>query len=258
MSDERPRAGGEGRGTEEAAGPAGGPLHLLLEVQELDLELEQLAYRRRGLGERAAVRDLEARLRALDERATTVGQSFEALTSRQSELEAQITSCSSRIASIEARLNEVGGAYRDLQAMSGEIESLAAHRRELEDAELEVMEQLEPVEKELEDIRAEQASLMEEHRALLAALRAAEEEIDAETAGIRERRERLALGLPDALAADYERLRQRLGGVGAARLVHGACGGCHLQLPSSERERLSQRGAGDVVHCEQCGRILVA
>ncbi|HLI44210.1 MAG TPA: C4-type zinc ribbon domain-containing protein [Acidimicrobiales bacterium] len=254
MSDDRPRADGEGRGAEQA----GGPLHLLLEVQELDLELEQLAYRRRELGERGAVRDLEARLGALEQRAAAAGKSFEDLTSRQGELEAQITSCSSRIAAIEARLTEGGGGYRDLQAMSGEIDSLAGHRRELEDAEIEVMEQLEPVEKELESIRAEQASLAAEHGASLTALRAAEQEIDAVMTELRERRERLAAGLPAALAADYERLRLRLGGVGAARLVHGACSGCHLQLPSSERERLSHRGAGDVVHCEQCGRILVA
>jgi predicted nucleic acid-binding Zn-ribbon protein len=258
MSDERPRADGEGQGTEEAVGAAASPLRLLLEVQELDLELEQLAYRRRELGQRKAVRDLEARLGALDQRAVAAGRAFKDLSSRQSELEAQITSCSSRIAAIEARLTEGGGGYRDLQAMSGEIDSLAGHRSELEDAEIEVMEQLEPVEKELEAIRAEQASLAAEHGASLAALRAAEEEIDAEAAEIRERRDRLASGLPGALAADYERLRQRLGGVGAARLVHGACSGCHLQLPSSERERLLHRDAGDVVHCEQCGRILVA
>ena len=61
------------------------------------------------------------------------------------------------------------------------------------------------------------------------------------------------------LAADeYERLRARLGGIGAAHVVHGACSGCNLALSSTELDHLRHAASGTISHCEQCGRILVA
>ncbi|MHB8671421.1 MAG: zinc ribbon domain-containing protein, partial [Acidimicrobiales bacterium] len=66
-----------------------------------------------------------------------------------------------------------------------------------------------------------------------------------------------AHGIPAALIERYEALRARLDGVGAARLVHGTCSGCHLALPATELDRLRRQPPDAVVFCEQCGRILV-
>ena len=66
-----------------------------------------------------------------------------------------------------------------------------------------------------------------------------------------------ARGLPDDLAERYEFLRSRLGGVGAARLVGDRCGGCHLNLPSVEIERIRRLPADEFATCPQCDRILV-
>lgn len=251
----------------EAAGVAGvpelppddaAPLRLLLEVQEVDLALDQLEYRRRELPERKAADALETQQQVLDDRMRQVASTFDSLTIRQNEIDGHVGSYSSRISAIEGRLRQGGGDYREVQAMSGEIESLERQRRELEERELEVMEQLEPVEQELEVLAGERAALESAQEAAADALRAAEQAIDAETAHVRARRRELASGLPESLAADYDRLRGRLGGIGAARLVQGTCSGCHLRLASSERDRLLHAAAGAVVHCDQCGRILVA
>jgi predicted nucleic acid-binding Zn-ribbon protein len=52
-------------------------------------------------------------------------------------------------------------------------------------------------------------------------------------------------------------LRGRLGGIGAARLVGSRCDGCQLTLAAAEVERVKRADPGTVVHCEECGRILV-
>ncbi|WP_457817301.1 zinc ribbon domain-containing protein, partial [Staphylococcus aureus] len=54
------------------------------------------------------------------------------------------------------------------------------------------------------------------------------------------RAQRAASGgvVPADLLADYDRLRVRGGGIGAARLVGAQCGGCHLTLPSMELDRV--------------------
>ena len=233
------------------------PLALLLDVQQRDLLIDQVTYRRRELHERKALAEIDVRIQALEARGATVRSESSHLGGRQADIESQVVTYTDRIAVIENRLRQ-GGAYREVQAMSEETGSLARHRRELEDKELEVMELLEPVEQELEAIEGELSVLAGEREGAAAALAAAEAALDSELEKVHAERDTLATGLPIDLAATYERLRQRLGGIGAAKLVEGACGGCHLHLPTGERERLLHSAPGEVVYCDQCGRILVA
>ena len=70
-------------------------------------------------------------------------------------------------------------------------------------------------------------------------------------------RQAAAAGIPDELLSEYDRLRKKLGGVGAARLANGSCTGCHLALPATELDRIRHQAPDAVAHCDQCGRILV-
>ncbi|MHB8243927.1 MAG: zinc ribbon domain-containing protein [Acidimicrobiales bacterium] len=234
-----------------------GALRLLLQVQQRDVLLDQLAYRRRSLEDRKTIADLESRIRALQSRSRESQAQRAELSGRQDQIEAQIAGINSRIAAIEARLRQ-GGAYREVQAMSAEADSLSHRRSDLEDQELEIMEQLDPVQEQLEAIESELAVLDGSRGAAIEALQEAERVLDSELAEVAATRRDLAAGLPSDLAATYERLRERLGGIGAAKLVDGACSGCHLQLPTSERDRIVHLAADQVSFCEQCGRILVA
>jgi predicted nucleic acid-binding Zn-ribbon protein len=252
------QAGSAGTGeTVTEVGESDQPLELLLAVQRHDLLLDQLAYRRRGLTERQEVGDIDRESGALAIRQADTRSQLSELESRQVAIESQVKAYSSRIAAIEARLTQ-GGAFREMQAMNDEARSLERHRSALEDTELEVMEAIEPIEREVNTLEAELGALRARRAVVEAALGEAERQLDAEAADVRREREQLAARLPSALAADYERLRGRLGGIGAARLADGACGGCHLKLPSSERDRLVHATRGEVFHCDQCGRILVA
>jgi predicted nucleic acid-binding Zn-ribbon protein len=55
----------------------------------------------------------------------------------------------------------------------------------------------------------------------------------------------------------YDRLRAKNGGVGAAALAHGRCGGCSLELNAADLRDIVAAAADDVIRCEECGRILV-
>src|SRR5438445_123736 len=85
----------------------------------------------------------------------------------------------------------------------------------------------------------------------------ATEAIDAELAGELDARAIAAKAVPPDLLEQYERLRARLGGIGAARLVGNSCGGCHLTLPATELDRIRHLPPDAVALCDQCGRILV-
>ena len=233
-------------------------LTLLLELQEADLALDRLAYRRRELAERLAVSELSSRLAELVARVSEAQDQRDKLASQQLTLDQRSEAVGGRIATIEQRLRSGrAGSYRDEQAMGEEVASLAHLRREIEDQELEVMEALEPLDQELAGLQDSYASVAEELALAREQLAMATAAIDDEAAVVRVTREQLAARVAPELAASYERLRTKLGGIGAAHLVGGACSGCHLQLPAGELHRLRQATPDTVVHCDQCGRILV-
>jgi uncharacterized protein len=234
------------------------PLRLLLDVQAHDLALDRLAYRLRELPEHAQLSELSRR-RALLERRLAEGEARQSeLAKAQRELEEHTEALLSRISAIDARLRSGAAAsFRDQEVMAAETDSLDRQRRDTEDHELEVMEQLEPVEKELSVVREEMARVDSERADLSAAAGDTAMAIESERQAVVAERTPLAAALPPALAATYERLRSKLGGIGAAKLVDGFCDGCHLRLPSLERDLIVHSPSGTIFYCDQCGRILV-
>jgi uncharacterized protein len=230
----------------------------LLVVQGHDTALDQLRHRLATLPERSALEQVRARMAVASSRARESGVERDALGARQAELEAQIDAARARRSELEKRM--FGGqvmAARDLQAMDEEVRHLARRIAELEDREIEVMEALEPVDSELESLSADRDAAEQEASALSDALDRLESEIDGEI--VREQAARLEAleGIPPDLLVRYERLREKLGGTGAARLAGDSCGGCHLVLPSMEVDRIRRAPADELITCEQCGRILV-
>lgn len=234
------------------------PLDVLLEVQGRDTTLDQLAHRRATLPARADLLAVEGRLADIDDRRARTEADRRALSERQARLEGDIAAVARRIHEVEGRMysGEVS-ASRELMAMSEEVESLNRRRRELEEMAFEAMAAGEPVDAELARLAAEREATEADAVRLRAVIAEAEAEIDAEMATERDARAALAAKLPDELVQRYERLRGRLGGVGAARLEHGSCTGCHLALPAVELDHIRRAPPEVIITCEQCGRILV-
>jgi uncharacterized protein len=232
-------------------------LHLL-QVQNHDTLVDQLVHRRATLGKRAELAAVENRLASLEARRKEVGAVRDDLGARQASLEEHINS--SRVRSKELERRMFGGqvtAPRELQVMDEEVRHLARHVSGLEDRELEVMEELEPLDAELAEIDAQIDQLRSGAGELRSSISEQEVGIDAELQHERSERAAAAANVPADLLSRYEQLRKKLGGTGAARLVGGSCGGCHLQLPAMELDRVHKAPPDAVIYCDQCGRILV-
>ncbi|MCW2756330.1 MAG: hypothetical protein JWO46_76 [Nocardioidaceae bacterium] len=144
-----------------------------------------------------------------------------------------------------------------LERMSQELESLERRITTLEDEELEVMEQLEEAQNALDAVTTDIAALEETISALTAGQGDKAAELDADLTAVRRDRAAAVDGLPADLLALYEKLRVQKNGVGAALLRARECGGCRLQLDSSDLARIAKAPADDVIRCEECNRILV-
>jgi predicted nucleic acid-binding Zn-ribbon protein len=92
---------------------------------------------------------------------------------------------------------------------------------------------------------------------LEASRHAALKELDEQRAGIADQRAVVAAELPEALLAQYQRLREHNGGIGAAALVGKRCMGCRRELAPSDLNAIKAAPPDAVLRCEECGRILV-
>ncbi len=244
-----------GPGVPDASMP---PLGRLLEVQDHDTVIDQLRHRQSTLPERAELANVDRALGALEGRTKELRLQRDDLGGRQAALEHQIDASRTRRETIEKRL--FGGqvvASRELQAMNEEVKHLARHISELEDREIEVMEALEPLDRELQAGDVTRSTLDNDGARLRTIIATTEQGLEAEIAHENQARAGAASRVSDDLLARYEKLRSKLGGTGAARLVGGSCSGCHLALSSMELDRVRKAPPDAVITCEQCGRILV-
>jgi hypothetical protein len=234
------------------------PYDTLLQVQDHDTSLDQLRHRLEAMPERAALQAVRERQTALATAVAEVQARVDELAGRQGELEERIAASAARRHSLEERMRSGAvTASKDLQAMDHEVGQLAERQRGLEDEELVLMEEQEPLDIELALHRATAVELEADATRLSAEVAASEVDLRA-AIGVEEAvRAEVAAGLPAELAERYERLRTHLGGVGAARLVGDRCEGCHLTLPSMELERIHHLPADSLATCPQCDRILV-
>lgn len=230
----------------------------LLAVQERDTHTDQLSHRAEHLPERARLLALEARIAALDEQTATVRDRRGELARSQQRLENEVASLTARADQAEKQL--YSGAVsnpRELQAFQDDVASIRRRISQLEDDELEILELAEPVDAELAELGAERERLAAEQARVVAELAEAEAGITAELDAVRAERAELAAAVDAALWSEYDALRSQLGGVAIARLVGSTCQGCHLALSAVEVDRIRKLGVDEIVHCEECGRLLV-
>jgi hypothetical protein len=234
------------------------PFAALLALQDADLAHDRLTHQLEHHPIAARLRELTVQRTLLSNQAAGLNLAASTGRERQRLLEAEIGAGDARVQAIEARLRSgASGSFRDQGAMVGEIDSLRSRKLELEDEELVVMEELEPLDADLERIAKDDARLAEEASHLESELRTATADLERDRGLIEAGRGTRAAAVAPELLAEYERLRVRLGGIGAARVVRGACSGCNLALPATELDHLRHAAAGTISHCEQCGRILV-
>jgi uncharacterized protein len=230
----------------------------LLAVQGEDSAVDALAHRRTTLPLRETLANHERALAQIARREVDITAERAQHEARLTQLANEVSEIVGRATRIDERLRGGGAAsFRDEEAMATEMGNLDHLRRDLDDEQLVIMEAIEPLEAELASLADTHSAEQAEIEGAKRSLAVAEAEIDGEIAQLRERRNGLAASVPAALLADYERLRARLGGVGIARVVGGLCEGCHLTISATQFDHLRHAKEDEVIHCEQCGRILV-
>jgi predicted nucleic acid-binding Zn-ribbon protein len=229
----------------------------LLDLQAIDIALTQLAHRRRSLPEHAELESLARELSALEDERVRAQVAVDDLDRDIARLEKDVEQVRVRKDRDQARLTTGTGPARELEALQHELATLTRRQNELEDAELELMEQREAAQEVLNGIeqrlmvsRDKRAETERRRDAALAEI-TQDEQFRART------RQPLVADLPDDLIVLYDKVREASGGLGAALLTGGRCGGCRLDLSGADRARIRAAAPDEVVRCEECRRIMI-
>lgn len=230
----------------------------LLDLQEADTHLDQIAHRRANLSEVVRLREIELALVQL--RTLIVAAETEASDRERDVRKAEndVEQVRMRAAKDQQMLDSGSISNpKQLEDLTHEVASLQRRQSALEDDELLLMEQMEDARNALATHQGERARLDVELVAAREALAAVEGELADEEQRAKQRRAQVAGEIPADLLRTYEKIRTESGGVGAAMLQHGRCGGCRLQINPNELARIKAAPSNEVLRCEECRRIMV-
>jgi predicted nucleic acid-binding Zn-ribbon protein len=224
---------------------------------QLLLEHQRLVERERGLRdniERANSRlELDPEIVEREETLTEARAVQEATAAKVRESDHEREAHRSRLRTREKEL--MSGRIRspsELLQMSDEVKHMKERFAEEEDAEMKLMEDADAAEEavreatnQLELARKQSASEEPELRSEL-------ETWSTELAEVESERDAVWEQAPPAAQAAYSRMRMK---PAVAQVINNQCSACHVTVTSSGMQLL--RKGDDLVHCENCGRILV-
>lgn len=233
-------------------------LAVLLALQEHDTRLVQLRYRSAHLPEDVEIAALATKRAARQTGVVATRSAVADLDKQQASLEEKIHEVDTKITAASKTL--YGGTVsssRELQALEADIASLTKHRTDLEDHELELLIEREPLDAQIAEVDASNAACDAETDALRAKAVEERRRIADDVAETSAARAVVAETVPPSTLAVYEAAKNANRGVGVARLEHGTCMACRLKLSAVDLDRIRMQAPGTVARCDQCGAILV-
>jgi predicted nucleic acid-binding Zn-ribbon protein len=227
----------------------------LLDLQQLDTALQQLAHRARTHPERAAVTALQEDAERIKAAVVETSGHLEDARLELARIESDVELVEKRIARDSERMQQ-SSSVKDIQGLEHELGSLKARLSELEEIELTLMERIELLENAANGAR----ETLEAHTARRTVaeeqLRAALAELDAERGRVQSERDALAAELPADLVALYEKQRERYG-TGASHLRARVSSASGVTLTGSDLDMVRRAAPDEVILCPDSNAILV-
>jgi hypothetical protein len=227
----------------------------LYDLQMLDTTLEQLRHHFITLPEREA-------LAVVQKNIADCASQISSGEIRQQELEKLLNVAEATSATLRKKRERLEQqmktviAPREAEALQHEILTVNTELNTSDEESLAFMEESEHIDSTLVAARAALVELRTAEVTATAALHEAEEYKKAEARDVEEKRQRLAETLDEKWSAAYELRRSQHKGIAVAKVKNHVCGGCHLDLSTSEVDLLKKE-TDENRECPNCARWLV-
>ncbi len=229
-------------------------LSRLSDLQDVDLEIlslsGELAEARRRLADEGELPTIRGQLQRIE---TALADRSARARSAEREAERLATEAGN----LERRLYDGSVTnQREFEALGEQRDFAAAERGRVEDSLLEVMVEIEDLERSAGRHRQAIERLARSREREVAELSARQADLTARIAELESERERRRVGIPAVLMARYDSLRKLRGGRALAPLEGRMCGACRVEQPTGNLSRA--RAGNGLVECNSCRRILLA
>ena len=230
--------------------------HRVLSLAEIDLKTASLNQKAKTLPEIQSHKELVIEFETTRDLRIAAETELSDLSGEINRSETDVEQVVKRIEKDEARLNAGQGTPKELEQMQHELISLNARRSELEEIELEVMVRAEGIKDRISELKDKENDLAIKVAEAAVLKDAALAEIDKELKITTSKRQEILPLIEKALIDLYEKIRSN-GGVGAAKLANGQCGGCNLTINAGDLSKLLALPEDEIARCEECRCILV-
>lgn len=227
------------------------------ELMAADRWIERVSTQRDRLPELAEYRDLETQLRELAQQMRDIDGSRTLLQDMIEKADRESERLRARERELRQRLATSTADSRELTALEHELNLVGRHLSEAEDGELELMSQLEPLDKSRRDIASRAQPLAQRREELRVAVKDLTLSLGEELDNLRRHREELAGALSPEVRQRYESAMARVGGAGAAQVTEGRCDGCRIALAPLDLDRWRATAADLGFTCPECERLLL-
>ncbi|MBM4463299.1 MAG: hypothetical protein FJ012_08195 [Chloroflexi bacterium] len=220
-------------------------------LQEIDLELDKKGAALLHVESQLSHNQLLAEVRA---RLESKQKQLAELQTKEREKEWAMEDLLSKIKPLREKL--YAGSVKnpkELSSLQQQFEQLKGQVSQEEDKALEIMSQVEAVQREIVGLLAEVKKLEEEWQKKRERLLAEQSELTSAIDALGKRRNEIAATVELVHLELYEALRVKRQGYAVARIEQGRCQGCRITLSTSEMTRAR---AGAIVQCDSCSRVL--
>jgi predicted nucleic acid-binding Zn-ribbon protein len=218
----------------------------------LQTVLSRLADKERALNEKPeAYGTVERDLREIESEIARLTQKSEELGKKRRQLDAELQGAQETLRKFQGAQMQVKNQQQYAAALK-EIDTARKQVKDVEEADLAIMTELEEIEKQLADARTREGSMREEHDRQYEAWQSSLGELKREAEETRREAAQVEEGIPDNLKRQFHQIFKHRHGVAMARVIDGACGECRVRLRAQSMQQLQR---GEVVTCDGCRRF---
>ena len=220
---------------------------------ELQTVLSQLGDREKQLTSKPeAFAAIDREWQKANEDMTRLQQTIEQLSKERRRVEGELSDQQEILKKYQGQLMQVKNQQQYAAAWK-EIDASRKHVKELEDADLKTMGDIESLQADLEQRRSGSADLKSRWDTAHDAWQHSLGDLRAEVEKLKERATAIESQLSDRLKQDFFRIFKQRQNVAVARVVNDSCSACRTRIRPALFQQLKR---GELVHCEGCHRIL--
>ena len=223
----------------------------LIQLQDCDNRIREIIKKRNEGPSR--IKELEAELNSLEKRFQEDNERLELLQKDRRQIEEDLQQIENKVEKSEIKLTGIK-SNKEYKAVLKEIDDLNHSRLATEEKVLQLMEEIEDLERRCTDNRAQEADMRKKFETERDEILKEIKDLDMELEDFEKQRNLISKTIDEDLLKRYIFLKERKEGQAIGPVISGVCQVCHMGIPPQKFNELI--GGHDLLTCPNCNRMI--